>query len=261
MDNYVKKEHDEAAVHSTRQPGNDGTEIDLVELVYHMLANLKLLICLALIGAIGAGLYTVFLVTPLYEATSTIYVLSRSDSAINISDLQIGTELTADYIKVFDMWEVHEEVISNLDLDYSYGQMRNMLAVTNDANTRMLDITITSPDPEEASMIANEYANVARRYISDTMSTDEPNIMSVALTPTSPVSPNKTRNVILGFLLGGILAAGIVTVRFITDDKIKTAEDIRRYTGLSNLAVVPLDSEVSQKGEGKKQRAGRKVKR
>ena len=48
------------------------------------------------------------------------------------------------------MWEVHEKVISNLDLDYTYTDMASMLSVTNTSDTRMLDITVTNPDPEEA---------------------------------------------------------------------------------------------------------------
>ena len=215
--------------------------IDLVELMYRLLGNWKLIICLAVGFALFAGVYTSFFVTPLYEATSIIYVLSNRDSAINMSDLQLGSELTQDYIKVFQMWEVHEEVISNLDLPYSYSQMRSMLSVVNDNDTRMLDITVTSADPQQAADIANEYAQVASQYIADTMATDKPNIMSVALVPSNPVSPNRSRNIVLGFLLGGMLAAGIITVRMIMDDKYKTAEEIRRYTGLATLAVVPVE--------------------
>ena len=197
--------------------------------------------------ALAAGIYTVFLVTPMYEATSTIYVLSRSDSAINMADLQIGTALTSDYIKVFKMWEVHEEVISNLNLPYSYTQMCDGLSVVNDADTRMLDITFKSPSPEEAAAVANEYAKVASQYIADTMSTDKPNIMSVALVPSNPVSPNKTKNVMLGFLLGAVLACGYITIQMIMDDKYKTAEDIRRYTGMATLAIVPIEETNSKK--------------
>ena len=139
------------------------------------------------------------------------------------------------------MWEVHEEVISNLNLPYTYAQMRGMLSVVNDADTRMLDITITSPSPAEAASIANEYAKVASQYIADTMATDKPNIMSVALVPSNPVSPNKTKNVMLGAILGFLLGAGGITLRMITNDTYKTAEDIRKYTGLVTLAVVPVE--------------------
>lgn len=233
--------------------------IDLVELMYRLLGRWKLIVCLALLFALIAGIYTVYFVTPMYQATSTIYVLSRSDSAINMADLQIGTALTSDYIKVFKMWEVHEEVISNLNLPYTYTEMRSMLSVVNDADTRMLDITFTSPSADEAAAAANEYAKVASQYIADTMSTDKPNMMSVALIPSNPVSPNKTKNIMLGFILGVVLACGIVTVQMIMDDKYKTAEDIRRYTGLVTLAVVPIEDEARSKVSKSAKRNGRKV--
>lgn len=221
------------------QSGGMDDSIDLMELGYRLLANWKMIVCLVLVLVIASGVYTIFFVTPIYEATSTIYVLSRSDSAINISDLQIGTALTQDYIKVFKMWEVHEQVISNLDLPYTYGEIRDMLTVTNDTDTRMLDITISSPDPEEAAAVANEYAKVASDFIAETMSTDKPNIMSMALVPANPVSPSITRNVMIGFMLGVILGCGSVSIVFLLDDKYKTAEDIRKYTGLPTLALIP----------------------
>lgn len=233
----------------------DVATIDLVELMYRLLAGWKMIACFAVVLAIVFGVYTTYFVTPMYQATSTIYVLSRRDSAINMSDLQIGTALTNDYIKVFQMWEVHEAVISNLGLPYSYSKMRSMLSVVNASDTRMLDITITSPSPTEAAAIANEYAEVVSQYIADTMATDKPSIMSVALAPTNPVSPNKTRNIMMGFLLGGILAAGIITVRMLINDTYKSAEDIRRYTGLVTLAIIPVEEqEGSSKGRKKKSR-------
>ena len=237
---YAAKEM--AASAGMQQPEAEST-IDLLELMYRLLGRWRLIVCLALVLALGAGMYTMFCVTPMYEATSTIYVLSRTDSAINMADLQIGTALTSDYIKIFKMWEVHEKVISNLDLPYSYSYMRSMLSVVNDSNTRMLDITFKSPSPEEAAAVANEYAKVASEYIADTMSTDKPNIMSVALIPSNPVSPNKTRNVLLGFLLGAVLGCAYVTIQMLMDDKYKTADDIRKYTGLATLAVVPIEDE------------------
>lgn len=233
--------------------------IDLVELTYRLLGSWKLILFLAFVFALTAGLYTIYFVTPMYEATSTIYVLSHRDSAINMADLQIGTALTSDYIKVFQMWEVHEEVVSNLGLPYSYTEMRAHLSVVNPAGTRMLDITFSSPSAKEAAEVANEYAKVASQYIADTMSSDKPNIMSVALVPSNPVSPNRTKNILLGFLLGLILACGSVTVQLVMDDKYKTAEDIRRYTGLATLAVIPIEDKAWAKAQKSRTDGGRKV--
>lgn len=231
--------------------------IDLMDLVYHLAAGWKFIVCAALICAVIAGVYTVYFVTPLYRATSILYVLSP-ESVLNISSLQLGTALTSDYIKVFDMWEVHEAVIDNLNLDSTYAQMRENLSVTNSTGTRMLDISFTSPSPAEAAAIANEYAKVASEYIQQTMSTDKPNIMSLALEPANPVSPSRTRNILLGFGFGAVLAAVFLTIRFLTDDKIKTSDEIRDCVGLITLAVVPIDENAAKDAEkGKTQ--GRKA--
>lgn len=236
---------------------DEGMNIDMMEMLYRLLASWKMILCLALVGAVLAGWYTENKITPMYRATSTIYVLSRRDSAINMSDLQLGSALTSDYLKVFNIWELHEEVISNLGLPYSYGHMRGMVSVSNSGGTRMLDISVTSPDPEEAARVANEYASVGSQFIADTMSTDKPNIMSVALVPTSPISPNKTRNIMMGLLLGGGLAAAVVVLRVMLDDKYKTADDIRKYTGLPTLAVLPVQDNAPSKRQ-KSRRAERR---
>jgi len=223
------------------------TEIDLGELLLRFLAHIKFIILLAFLGASIAAIYTFYFVTPLYEATSKLYIVNSTDSAINLSDLQIGTYLASDYIEVFKTWEVHEAVIQNLNLNYSYKQLQGMLTIENPNDTRILNITVLSPIPQQAADIANEYAAVAIRYIADTMSTEEPNIMSVALVPTNTASPNITKNILIGFFFGIALSAAIVTVRFMTDDKIKSMDDVQRYTGLAVLAIVPTLSFVDKK--------------
>ena len=226
--------------------------IDLEALFFSMLAHWKIIAACILVCTLAMGYYTFRIATPMYEATSTIYVLSRNDSAINLSDLQIGTQLTNDYLKVFKMWEVHEQVISNLDLPYTYSEMGSMLKVTNTSNTRMLDITFTSPNAALAAKVANEYASVVSKYIAETMSMEEPHIMSTALIPSNPVSPRKMRNMAIGLLLGVALGVGITTLIYLRDDKYKTSADVQKYTGLNVMAVVP-------ENEPEKDKRSRKV--
>ena len=138
-------------------------------------------------------------------------------------------------------------VIKNLGLHYSYAQLRNMLTIANPNNTRIITITVESSSAKEAAAIANEYATVAINFIADTMATEEPNVMSTALVPTSPTSPNITRNILLGLVAGLALAVAGVTIQFVSDDKIKTSEDVIRYTGLSVLAIIPKVEMVDRK--------------
>ena len=214
-------------------------EIDLMELLYRLVDRWKWIVAGALLGAILSAVLTFFVLIPKYEATSKLYVLNSNDSAVNLSDLQIGSYLTTDYQEVFKAWEVHEMVIANLGLPYTYQELEKMLSISNPSNTRILYITITSDDPKEAATLANEYASVARKYISNTMATEQPNNFSIALEPTKPVSPNKSLNIILGFLIGAILVVAIVTVLFVMDDKVRTNEDILKYANMPTLAMIP----------------------
>lgn len=234
---------------------SDEETIDLLELLYALLGKWREIAAATVACALIAAIGVLFFVTPKYQASSTIYVISRKDSAINISDLQIGTALTDDYIQVFHMWEVQEKVISNLDLPYTYNQLDGMLSVTNASNTRMLEITVTSESAQEAADIANEYAEVVRDYIAKKMATDKPSIMSTALVPTVPVSPNKTKSILLGALLGFVVSAGVIVVMTLLDDTYKTAEDIKKYTGLVTMAVIPLE----KSDEPKHQRADKQI--
>ena len=217
----------------------DEIEIDLLELFYRLLENAQRIVAAALIGAVVFALYSFVVAKPLYEATCRVYVTNANDSAINLSDLQIGSYLTSDYQEVFNTWEVHEAVLQNLNLDYTYEELEEMLTVSNPSDTRILDVTIASDDPQEAADMANAYAEVARAYISRTMDTNEPTVLSSALVPTRPVSPRKLFNTVLGFVLGALVMTGIVTVQFLQDDKIKTSDGLRKYTDMATLAVVP----------------------
>ncbi len=140
-------------------------EIDLTELFYRLLENWKYLVLAALLGAVLAALYTFCLVTPKYTATSKLYVVNTSNSVVDLSALQIGTQLADDYKEVFSNWHVHERVIQELDLPYSYKELNNMVSVTNTDSQRILHIKVESTTPDEAKLLADTYARVAQEFI------------------------------------------------------------------------------------------------
>ena len=228
-------------------------EIDILDFLQYMLRRVKYVILAAVLGVVIAAVYGFILATPMYEATAQIYVVNSQDSVVNLSDLQIGNYLASDYQLVFSTWEVNQQVIQNLNLNYTVNQLKSMLEISNPSNTRALFITVTSPDPKEAAIIANEYASVARQYISDVMLTEVPSTLSVALEPEHPVSPNKKLLVAIGFMLGVVLSAAIMFVVYILDDKIKTSSDVLKYTGSMPLAIIPLSTgtDTDRKNRGR----------
>ena len=254
----------------TAQTGqqNNSNEIDLVELFYVMWGHAwQIILCLILGAGIAFGV-TKFLITPMYEATSSIYIVSASNnSVVDLTDLQIGAQLTADYQELLVSRPLLEDVIQNLDLKDADGEkamsvdaLRDMIAVTNTSDTRILKITVTSPDPNESAEIANELVDQACIYLPQIMETDEPNLVEEAIPPTSKSSPSYSRNIVLGGLVGVILCCGVLMLQYLMNDTFMTPDDVERYLGVQPLATIPEGNLGDFNRKEKKSRKGKEAK-
>lgn len=232
---------------------SEETEIDLVELFFEFLRHIWAILFATIAGALVAGLITVFVLTPMYTSTSQLYIMSKS-SMVDLSSLQMSTSLTADYEEMIKTRPVVEQVIENLGLKTSYGELLSHISISNETNTRIIKITVEYDDPVVAKDIANELANVSKEQIAQIMNVDEPRIVEPAIVAKSQSSPNNGKNVVIGALVGLLLALAFFTIRYIMDDTIKNADDIEKYLGLNTLASIPLEggTDNSEKKSRKK---------
>lgn len=171
-------------------------EIDLVEVFYLLWGHIVQIIACFLVGAVLAFGFTFFFVTPKYQASSSIYVVSASNNSIvNLTDLQIGSQLTADYQELMLSRPLLQDVIKNLDLDVTYRQLEKQISISNTSSTRILTVTVTDTDPQRAADIANELVKQARIYLPKIMETETPNLVEDAVVPSQKYSPSyaKTR--------------------------------------------------------------------
>jgi len=213
---------------------------ELFDFLFYLKGKLLYILIPALVCALVAGIYAFCFATPEYEATAKLYMVQSSDSVINLSDLEVGTYLTNDYQHVFETWEVSQEVIDHLQLPYTVPEMISRLAIQNPAHTRILLITFSSTDAQEAALGANEYAQVASRYISEQMRTNTPSIISAAQVPKQPVRPKKLVLITSALLIAASVAVWCLFIAFLFDDKIKTDADIKKLTGVGSLTVIPM---------------------
>ena len=219
---------------------NEEMEINLAELLSYFLSKWYLLAAGFLVGAVIAGLYTYFMITPKFTATSKLYMVSNSsDTIVDLSDFNIGNSLSADYEQLLRVRPVIEGVIEEEDLPYSYEQLRGMINVSTISGTRILQISATSTSPNEAMTIANALADKAVEEIPVLMDTAKPNIAERAITPTHKSSPSMSRNTVMGALLGLIAVAGILTILFLMNDTMVSAEDVQRKLGVMPMTSIP----------------------
>lgn len=224
---------------------NEEIEIDLLELLYVLRKNIVAIILASLIGTAVFGAYSFLIAKPVYESTSKLYILRQGTSLTSFADIQISNSLAKDYEEMIFSRPVVMQVAKNLNLDYKYEELRDMVSIENPVDTRCLNITCQSNDMQEASDIANEFATVAKRQISDIMDTDEPALYENAIVNDDPIKPEKLKNMVIGFLLGFIIACGVIIVRYLLNDSLKSEDDIEKFLGLNTLASIP--NEKSQK--------------
>lgn len=239
---------------------DDEMEIDLLELFSTLLQRWYLILVCALIFGAAAFGYTKYFITPQYEASSMIYILSTKQ-ATDLSmalDIQTSKQLTADFEILAKSRPVVEAVIDNLELDTDYETLVKRINVTNPSNTFVLKMTAKDPDPEMACNLSNALSDATAEQVAKVMDTDKPNKVEEAVVPKEPVSPNVMKNTLLGVLAGAFLMCAFVTFMHIMDDRIKTEEDITKYLELNTLATIPLNKgskKVTDKKSKKKKSA------
>lgn len=215
-------------------------EIDLLELAGVVFSKILYVILAFIIGAVVFFGGTKLLITPQYEATSTIYIFSKTTSITSLADLQIGSQLAQDFQIIATTRNVVDSVITDLSLDTDYETLVKRITVTNPTQSHMLKVAVKDPDPQVAADVSNTLSDKLRDQIADIMNTDKPSIVQQAVVPAHPVSPSVTKNTAIGALLGALIAIAVIIIRYMLDDTIKTGDDIKKYLELDTLAEFPL---------------------
>ena len=218
----------------------EDAEIDLLDLVrFYLSKSLYIIVCFV-VGAVVAGCITKFAISPTYQSTSKLYIISSSQgSVVDLTALNIGTELSSDYQELLKLRPVYEDVIDKLKLDYTVDEVAGMVAIESITDTRVLKITVTSTDPQEAMDIANEMAKEAVVFLPKIMECDKPNIAENAILPTQKSGPSLKKNTAIGALACTVLCLGVLTVLYLMDDTLRGAEDLEKEFGVMPLAVIP----------------------
>ena len=212
---------------------------------------------MALLAASAAFAVTLFFIEPTYQATASFYVNNSSISigsmnySISAGELSASSTLVNTYIYILKSRTTLEDVIEKGDLPYTYVQLNNMITTKTVANTAAFDVTVTSGSPTESEHIANTIATVLPERITEIVDGSSVRIVDYAIVPAHRAGPSYTKNLMIGFLVGAVLAAGIITVRFLIDEQndvvIHSSDELRElYPDIKVLALIP-DMRLSEK--------------
>ena len=219
---------------------------DLFRIVW---LNKALIILVTLWIAVMGIVYTYVVVTPKYTAETSLIVQvdveqsgTSEQSAISVAQNLIGTY--KEFVVSNLVLESVIEDVDGLDDGYSYDALRNSISISTTTGVLIIRISVENESAELAAeiadtLVANSIAIANDEDNAYVFLQDKLKLLDVAEIETNPSSPNKMLNIVISFLLGGILSLGIVFVKELFNNKFQSASEMEKYLNLKVIAAVP----------------------
>lgn len=193
----------------------------------------------ATIGGLIALIVSFVFMVLKYSASSDILVNQKVDNtsvqyAVQQADLQaINT-----YKDILKKPIILDTVLKELKQKNNYAgtmdDLKKSIAITNSTNSQVVTVTATDTNAYTAADMANMIAEVFKRKIKTIMKVDNVTVVSKATVDTTPVSPNKKLNILLGLVVGALLGTLVGVIKELMDTTVK-GTDFLDDLGLVNL--------------------------
>lgn len=213
--------------------------IDLSKLFGILKKNIKYIIILPIVFLILSMLITFVFITPIYSTSTQVLVNQKeTDSQLMAQQVQSDLQLVNTYSEIIKSPRILDKASKNLKGKYTRNELSEMLTVNNQAESKILNITVENESRENAGKVANEIANVFSKDVKDIMNVDNVTILSKADNNGSKVSPKPLINAVVGVFLGLIVALIIIFLKELLDKRIKTEADVEEQLNIPVLGTI-----------------------
>lgn len=214
--------------------------IDLKDLFDYYKSKLGVVILFVVLVGILGCLYGLFIQKPMYKSSTSIVLISeaKDNSQLTYNDVSVNQNLVSTYSEIVKSKRVLGQVISNLNLNYTYGALSNNIEVSSVTGTQIIKITVTDENSKTAMKVANEIGKVFAKEIPELYNISNVNILDTAEQPSSAYNVNITKQSAISLLAGLVLGLGVVFVMYYFDRSVKNASQIEDKLKLPVLATV-----------------------
>lgn len=220
-------------------------ELDLYTVIQILLRKIKWLLIAAIVGAVLLGVGSKLFISATYQSKFQMYIsnFTQVDSNTNVSlgALNASQTLAGEYIVILKNDLVLNEVSSRLarqGYTLSATDIRNSLKMSSEDGTAMLNITVTTTNPNLSKAICDALANVAPTKLKEIMQMGTVTVMAPAKKGVQ-VGPRLAMNTVLGAVAGLAVACAVVLIGYMTDNTVSDEREIRRRLNLTVLGEIP----------------------
>ena len=225
-----------------------GIQINLMQIVKVLLINLKYIVLVTLIAGILGFVGSSILITPIYEAGAKMIVNTRKDETQNVTNDQINSakNLVDTYSVIIRSRDVLNQVIIELNLPESYGQLFSYISVKAVNNTPVIQIAVQHPNRETALAIVSKILEIAPVNIVEKVEAGSVRTVEQPYAGDKPVSASALYNSILVAMAGFIMVCGIIVVVYLADNTYKNDADLQNDLEFPMLGVIPAMESVER---------------
>jgi len=200
-----------------------------------------ILLSMLILGAVAFSLSKWF-ITKQYSASVSMFVYNqenRTSTNVTSSDLQTSQKLVGTYIVILKSNSVLDKVSNELGGEFSSEDLRKMLTAAAINDTEAFRITITFTNPEIAKKIANTITIVLPSEIKRVVKAGAVEVIDYASVPEEPTAPNIRLFTLVGLALGILLSAIILILIELSDNTVRSEEDLTEIFEIPVLGVIP----------------------
>ncbi len=229
-------------------------DIDIIVLIKSLLKKWWLIFLAAALVGTCSLLYARFLVKPTYQAKFTAYVNNKqskygNDSLTN-SDILASQELVRTYSKILTSNTVLMKAADLLGDDYSYATLAKMVKTQAEDDTEIISVLVTAGSKEEAYKIASAIEAISPDCMAEIIEGSSMKVVDTTQVPGTRNSPSYTKFSVIGALIGGVIMAGILTVKFFTNDTVNDDAELEKRYSVPVVGIIPLISKSSSEHGG-----------
>lgn len=216
-------------------------KMNLLEPMIVLLKHWWFILILTVIAAGVAYYVTTEVIEPKYKASTTLFIGKESDGLAELSfyDLEVGNQLVMDYQQLIQTDLIAEQVIKDLSLSMTPEDFKEYLSVETIEDSRFMNVSYKDKSPKLASEVANSLSEVLADKAVQIVGVQNIQIVDYAKIPKKPTNPSVPLNVVVGSLIGFVIAIMFVAIQTMSNSTIQEEDEIEKGFGLPVLGSIP----------------------
>lgn len=219
-------------------------EFDLIKILYKIKKRIWLIVCITLSFIIISGVYSYFIVEPIYEANVNI-IIGKEEARYFLEDRYTNSDVSL-YLQVIKTYEeiamsrtVRNRIEKSLQ-DDNFQQVRKVSA-SSKAGTQIITLTVAHPYAQYVAEYANVFAEQFIQVAGEVLPAGELSILDKAERPKEPTSPNSMLIMGIAAMLGIMISIMIIFLTEYLKPVIDTEQDVNECLGLPVLCILPRE--------------------